>query len=87
MTKIYSTIDDYIDEVVAPAIASCDLDEDTTRDQLLAIAHTMTHWHDEYTADFTEINVTQSGYIDRYAGDEDHADKFWGAVWAALYEI
>lgn len=79
MTKIYSTLDDYITHRIAPALA--DLDEDPTRDQLLAIAHTMTQWHDDYTADFTQINLNRSGYVEREDAD------FWDVAWDAINAI
>ena len=74
--KIYSTLDDYITHRIAPALA--DLDEDPTREQLLAIARAMTTWHDEYTPT-GEINVTQSGYI------EDDTRDFWDTAWDHIY--
>lgn len=75
---IYSTIDDYIDQQVAPALA--DLDEAPTRDQLLTIAHKMTTWHDEYTP-AGDIDLDRTGYI------EDPERDFWDTAWDTLYGI
>lgn len=79
MTKIYSTLDDYIEEVVAPAIASCGLDDSPTSEQLLAIAHAMTIWHDEYTP-AGDIDLNHTGYI------EDDTRDFWAVAWGILGE-
>lgn len=76
MTKIYSTLDDYIDQRVAPALA--DLDTPATRDQLHAIAHEKTMWHDEYTP-AGDINLNRSGYIENETAD------FWAIAWAHIY--
>lgn len=76
MARIYSTLDDYITHRVAPALA--DLDEDPTRDQLLAIAHDMTTWHDEYTP-AGGIDLNRTGYI------EDGTRDFWDTAWDHIY--
>jgi len=76
MPKIYSTLDDYITQQVAPALA--ELNTTATRDQLREIAHQMTIWHDEYTP-AGEINLNRSGYVKNTTRD------FWTVVFDALF--
>ena len=73
--KIFTTIDDYVTAVVAPALENHP--GHVTREQMLTIAHAMTTWHDEYTP-AGDIDLNRTGYIERPDAD------FWAITWDIL---
>lgn len=59
MRKLYSTITDYINEVVVPSLGEHADDHDVA-----AIAAEMTEWHNEIDAN-GNVNLNKSGLIER----------------------
>ena len=73
---IYTTIQDYADEVVTPALELSD-EISPTHEQKQEIARAMTVWHDEYTP-AGDINMNKSGFI------ENDTVDFWEVVAAVI---